>query len=429
MKNLLILSILVCIHYTASSQFLMDMIDTTKDLGRGLLDISRKYDHITISGYMQPQYQVATSKGAAGNAFEGGSFGPYTDNRFRLRRGRIRFDYARFTVDSMPRLQFVFQFDGTEQGVNIRDFWGRVWESKWNKFSLTTGVFARPFGWEVNYSSSDREVPERGRMSQLLLKTERDLGAMVTLLDRSKQAGFLKKIRVDFGIFNGQGLAAPAEVDSRKDFIGQIVLNPQKLSHSLTFSGGVSYLHGGIVQTHTSRYKFDAAQKAMVESLTEGKGSYVPRRYSGANAQVQIRNVFGKTQLRGEWWWGIQPGLANSSETAHLSQDLPIYQRNFHGGFFYFLQDLGTPKTQLVLKYDYYNPNVDAGTEILQPAAHFTTADIAYHTYGAGILQHLTPNLKLFLFYSKPVNREIPGMGIEKDMDDEIATCRLQFRF
>ena len=89
-------------------------------------------------------------------------------------------------IVSRPSVQFVFQFDGTERGVNIRDFWGRIFENKWKLFTFTTGMFARPFGYETNLSSGDRESPERGRMNQILMRTERDLGAMFSVEPREK---------------------------------------------------------------------------------------------------------------------------------------------------------------------------------------------------------------------------------------------------
>src|SRR6185369_5771306 len=169
---------------SAKAQFLMDMVDTSKDVGKGLLSIYKKFDHIRISGYMQPQYQVISEEGA--RSYSGGDFPPHSNNRFTLRRGRIKFEYARFNKNDKPSLQFVFQFDGTERGVFIRDFWGRFFENKWQLFSFTAGMFARPFGYEVNLGSPDRESPERGRMSQLLMKTERDLGAMISFEPRKK---------------------------------------------------------------------------------------------------------------------------------------------------------------------------------------------------------------------------------------------------
>src|SRR6185436_19203938 len=96
------------------SQFLMDMIDTTTEMGKGLLNLYQKYDKLRISGYIQPQYQVASEPGI--KSYEGGDFPPNSNNRFMLRRGRIRFDYVHFSENpNKPSVQFVFQFDGTER--------------------------------------------------------------------------------------------------------------------------------------------------------------------------------------------------------------------------------------------------------------------------------------------------------------------------
>src|SRR5882724_13072820 len=209
-----------------SAQFLMDMVDTTKDIGKGLLSIYKKFDQIRIGGYIQPQYQLVQEKGARGYA--GGDFPLNVSNRFLLRRGRIRFEYARFNEDHKVSVQFVFQFDGTERGVFIRDFWGRYFENKWELFSFSMGMFARPFGYEVNLSSSDRESPERGRMSQILMKTERDLGAMISFEPRKKNHP-LRYLKIDAGFFNGQGLTAPGDFDSYKDFISRISIKPYPL--------------------------------------------------------------------------------------------------------------------------------------------------------------------------------------------------------
>lgn len=179
----------------------MDMVDTTKDMGKSMLSIYKKFDHIRIGGYMQPQFQLAARKGE--KSFDGGDFATNSNNRFMLRRGRIRFDYIHFAAKKGPSVQFVFQFDGTERGVFIRDFWGRIFENKYQLFALSVGMFARPFSYELNLSSSDRESPERGRMSQILMKTERDLGVMVSFEPR-RPGHPLHYLKIDAGLFNGQ---------------------------------------------------------------------------------------------------------------------------------------------------------------------------------------------------------------------------------
>jgi hypothetical protein len=209
MRNLLfrtaaILCLLLFTQTVVKAQFLMDMIDTTTSLGKGMLGVYKKFDHIRSAVICNPNTRCF---GYRDFFLLRRKFCPGSDNRFMLRRGRIRFDYAHFTKDSFPSIQFVFQFDGTERGVNIRDFWGRVWDTKWHIFLFTTGMFARPFGWEINLSSSDREAPERGRMSQILMKTERDLGAMVGFEPQRKDHP-LKKLKIDAACLMARGLQA-----------------------------------------------------------------------------------------------------------------------------------------------------------------------------------------------------------------------------
>src|SRR5206468_8692807 len=98
-------------------------------------------------------------------------------------------------------------------------------KNKWQVFTFTIGMFARPYGYELNLSSADRESPERGRMSQILMKTERDIGAMVSFEPRGR-TNFLRFIKLDAGMFNGPGLNAPADFDSYKDFISRALIKP-----------------------------------------------------------------------------------------------------------------------------------------------------------------------------------------------------------
>ena len=96
----------------------MDMVDTTKNMGKGLLSLYNRLDKIRLSGYIQPQFQIAESKGA--KKISGGDFATNGNNRFMLRRARVRFDYVNFPKKlTTPYLPFVFQFDATERGVNV----------------------------------------------------------------------------------------------------------------------------------------------------------------------------------------------------------------------------------------------------------------------------------------------------------------------
>jgi hypothetical protein len=120
---------IIIIFFLAASQlvkgqFLTDMIDTTTSLGKGMLQMYKKFDRIYFTGYIQPQFQVAQSKGI--QSFSGGDFAPHSNSRFSMRRGRIRLDYVHMNPNDQISLYFVFQFDGSERGVFVRDIWGRV---------------------------------------------------------------------------------------------------------------------------------------------------------------------------------------------------------------------------------------------------------------------------------------------------------------
>src|ERR1043165_4146216 len=154
LKAIIILSLLLCYAQRASSQQLLtDLMDTTTQIGKGLYSVYEKYNALRISVYIQPQFQYAESRGA--KSFNGGDFAPNADNRFTLRRGRFRAEYLRRDKDNYPAAQIVFQFDASERGVFVRDMFGRVFENKWHLLSFTGGIFARPFGFEVNLGSGD----------------------------------------------------------------------------------------------------------------------------------------------------------------------------------------------------------------------------------------------------------------------------------
>jgi len=417
----------------------MDMIDTSTALGKGMFSMYKKYDALRFSGYIQPQFQYIGSKGA--KSFSGGDFPAAVNNRFMLRRGRIRLDYERYDDNGMPMVAFAFQFDGSERGVFIRDFYGRVFEGKWNVLSLSAGMFARPFGYEVNMASADRESPERGRMSQILMKTERDLGAMITFEPRRKDHP-LRHFRIDAGLFNGQGLSGPSDFDSHKDLIARISVKPYTLNaKGWRISGGISCLYGGMQQFTRYIYRsgtlVDGKSGFNVDSTLSNDGKIAPRHYYGADVQLRIPNGNkGQTEFRAEYIRGTQTATAATSETpGTIPADatgarLPLYVRKFDGAYFYFLQNLGSPQHQLGLKYDWYDPNSDiSGHQIGQAATNTTEADLRFDTFGAGYLYYINEHLKITLWYDLVRNESTDLKGYTTDAKDDVFTCRLQFRF
>ncbi|MEI7829303.1 MAG: hypothetical protein WCI31_06015 [Prolixibacteraceae bacterium] len=433
LKIILALSlILIFFSGKVHAQFLMDMVDTTKTEGKGLLGLYKKFDHLKIGGYIQPQFQIASDKGIKN--YEGGDFGTQVSNRFMLRRSRIKIEYVHFTENKGPGIQIVFQFDANERSFTVRDVWGRIFENKYQLFSFTTGMFARPFGFEINYSSSDREAPERGRMSQILMKSERDLGAMISF-DPRRKIGVLNQIKIDVGLFNGQGINASGDYDNYKDMIARISSKPIRFSKNITCSFGASALQGGLLQNTKYRY-YTGTKNGILTTLADSTASNLygksPRQYYGADAQLKIKNRVGFSEFRAEFVAGQQSGTNSSSETPYaLLTGTDGYNiRKFSGAYFYYIQSLFSTKHQLVVKYDWYDPNTEVnGSEIGASGSTLTSANIKYNTLGVGYVNYLTENVKIVLYYARVWNENTLLKGYTSDISDNVMTCRVQFRF
>jgi hypothetical protein len=72
----------------------------------------------------------------------------------------------------------------------------------------------------------------------------------------------------------------------------------------------------------------------------------------------------------------------------------------FNGAFFYFLQNIINTKHQLVLKYDWYDPNIKVSkTEIGKPGTNLTAADIKFSTLGVGYVYYFNSQTKITFYY------------------------------
>ena len=416
-------------QYSNGQRYLSDY-DSSLFIRDTVRTVIKRLENLSFSGYMQPQFQVAQTKGAP--SYNGGNFSEFANNRFMLRRARVKIDYQLPSkTDRLPLAVFTFQLDATERGVITRDMFIRLYEPKSQNFSLVTGFFARPFGYEVNLSSGVRESPERGRMSQILMPGERDLGAMISY---DKQTTTKPSwIKWDLGVFNGQGQSSPSEFDSFKDIISRLTLKPRQLSDELSVSAGLSLLYGGWRQL--SKYKYEMTEANgdhlfNVDSSMNNIGDKTPRHYFGGDVQVTYKHGWGKTELRGEYWRGKQPGTATSSTNPGSLPAAPVFIRDFDGAFFYFLQNVVNQKNELIIKYDWYDPNLKtSSTEIGKVSTNLTAADIKFSTLGFGFTRYFNDNIKALLYYELVANEKTLLPDFSKDIKDNILTCRIQLRF
>ncbi len=395
---------------------------------------------IKLTGYIQSQFQIADTDGAAG--FSGGNFPAGNHQRFLIRRGRLKVNY----VNNLT--QYVLQFDVTQGGVAIKDAY-LSYNFPWDKkaWTITAGGFDRPFGFEISYSSSNRESPERSRMYQVLFPGERDLGLK---FDYAPDSGPMKFLRAKVGAFNGMGVTA-VENDNNKDIIGRLGVALPFYDQNMALDAGVSMYMGKVRNGDKYQYAVEGTPKKwMVDSTSTNKNMYYDRNYMGFDAQFYAdMPVIGGLSLRMEFISGDQPSL-NGSNTFYIYTTpatgvspltTGVYQRKFSGYYVNYVQNIGL-MDQFVLKYDSFDPNTDVeGDDIGLTNANvrvdnFTSADVQWTTLGFGWVHHMDGNVKLVIYYDMPTNENVSStllvgslLPFKEDIKDNVLTVRMQYKF
>ena len=101
-------------------------------------------------------------------------------------------------------------------------------------------IFDRPLGYEISYSSSRRESPERSNVYQLICPDERDLGGMLVL--QALKSAPWSILKLEAGLFAGNGIKL--ETDNKRDFIGH--LSASRTINKVSLGLGASYYKGKV---------------------------------------------------------------------------------------------------------------------------------------------------------------------------------------
>ncbi len=328
-------------------------------MGEAFTELKNTVDvlnRMKFSGYLQAQYvndestlNELTSPNATRNR-----------DQFSIRRARIKFTYQ-----ATPNSRFVFQPEITTSGTSIKDAWVEYTEpyTPW-KNTLTAGQFNWPFGFEVGFSSSDRELPERSRVIRALFPGERDRGVMVS------GRGFAERFTYAVAIVNGSGTTQSFDSNKRKDTVGRVGMNLGALDLGLSIYRG----------------------RDLVATTLRPKGIEFDKEREGFDFQL-ITPIPG-LGLRGEYISGKERGA------------------DVDGWYFYAIQNLGT-RNQIAVRIDEYDPISDLDS---------TPATQSVRTIGGSYIFHWDAHSKFMFTYEKP---ELDGLV---DPKDNVFTLRLQYK-
>lgn len=319
------------------------------------------FNKLKVTGYLQAQYVDDES---SENAL-GGSSGTRNRDQFSVRRARVKFTYQ-----ATPTSRFVLQPDITSSGVSLKDGYVELTEpwTQW-KHTLTAGQFNWPFGFEIMYSSSQREVPERSRIVRTLFPGERDRGVMLSGRTPNKRFNY----RV--AIVNGTGTVRGDDLNERKDVVGRV-------GYSLgAFDVGASLYRGS----------------DLIATSTVATGREFDKQRQGLD--VQWTTPIPGLGIRAEYITGKQAPASGTSRTESFDVD---------GWYVYAIQNLGT-RHQFAVRLDEYDPDTDTGNNTVR-------------TLNPSYIFHWDAHSKVMAAYEW-----IESQG--SDPDDNIFTLRYQFSF
>jgi phosphate-selective porin len=298
--------------------------------------------YIKITGYIQARYEYndSSKNGVNLNA-----------NNFYIRRGRIKFTFQPGTSS-----KYVIYFDASKNTVSLKEAYVELYKTvQQSNFTLTFGQFNWPFGYEIEYSSSKRDFPERSLAENNLFKGERDRGANLTL-------ALPKYVQLNLGIFQGYGIDNStftwADPTKAKDVIARAKTKLGKLDFGVSGYWGKNYTPGSAAVAGTTTW-YDKDGDGIVDAneiKTTAPKAAVPAREDdklryGADAQLYLDFLpVGGTGVRAEYY---QAKDYNSSAKKVVNEQ----------GWYLWLSQSITEKFGAAARYDYWNPNTDTNVK------------------------------------------------------------------
>jgi hypothetical protein len=389
-----------------------------------------KLAKLKVGGYIQAQWQYADSVNQA--SVNGGSFPATSQERTILRRARLK------TTWQSPTSRYVLEIDALPAGVTIKDVNAQITEPWLKAFSVTAGVMDRPFGFEVGYSSSAIELPERTRGSQVLMPGEKDLGAEIEFAG-TEAMGFAEHLNFKVGAFTGVG-SALVENDNERDYIGRAGFTLPFYDINLAVDGGFSAYIGKVTNSTAKVAEMGSKGDTLTWVSTTGKKALdtYDRNLMGVDAQIYYDiPVIGGISLRGEYWWGDWVSVNGNTGLYTLGDTNGVYLRKVSSWYIMAVQNIGN-KNQLAVRYDMFDPNTDAeGSDIGKySTSKLTVNDLAQSTLGLGWNFFWDEAVRFTLNYDINMNEKsestVSSAAFKKwsdDFENNQWTFRMQVKF
>ena len=354
-----------------------------------------KLNKIKISGYVQAQWEMYGKDLEKANGY---------DNTFYVRRARVKFTY-----EALDGVKFVLQPDFSTGNLVLKDAYTVLNIPKLKDWTLWAGQMNR-IDYEVEYSSSSREVLERSRVIRAIYPGEREVGVKL------EYNGSKIPLRFQLMAMNGNFTTTQAkDVDSKKDMMARLVYSLKLPDAGLGIDFGANgYFGGNLSRTNPYIKNSDGTTDSIKV------WSYLDKKWLGGEIQI-FADVLGGMAIKGEYVSGVNSTPSSIAATATRAQMMasPNLYNSFSGYYLYFIKNIGS-KNQLVAKYDYYDPNIKLSGDAAGNSIYYNTVTLAWQYY-------LNDFIRITLNYEMPKNEINASNPVDKK--DNYFGMRLQAKF
>ena len=414
MKKLLVIAILAVVSAYGYSQ--TQTIDSIKEVlekhdgkltaldDRVLVNETDlgKLNKIKISGYIQSQWELYDKNRVVTNE---------PTNTFYIRRARVKFTY-----EAADGVKFVLQPDFSTNALALKDAYAVVNIPKFKDLTLWAGQMNRP-NYEVEYSSSQREVLERSRIIRAIYPGEREIGVKLEYI------GSTIPVKFQLMAMNGNFTGTQAkDVDSEKDIMARLVYSV-KLPDA-----GIGIDFGGNTYLGSNKAKINPYISNSNGSLDScNVGHNLDKKWFGGEIQI-FADFLGGMAIKGEYIAGTNSTASTTAAPAiNATTATKLAGANklnsFSGYYLYLIKNIG-PKNQLVAKYDFYDPNTKLSGDAAGSAVSCKTVTLAWQHY-------LNDFIRITVNYEMPkfeVNSSRPSNYLDVTYGNTLG-IRIQAKF
>jgi hypothetical protein len=353
-----------------------------------------KLKRFKFSGYLQARTEFSgASSDEVGVTGSPATLTVPNQTRFYVRRARVKLTY-----DSNPL--FVVTFDGgQDRTIRLLDGYVTLFDpwTPMRDHQLTIGQFNVPFGWEIERSSSVRELPERSRAENVLFSGERDRGIKL-------ESQWTPQLKTTLALLNGGGINSAdfptTDPTKAKDLLARVRWSQGGWDAAVSWYDGQQVTPLTVTDVLTDKTRLGLDAQVYWELPTLGGGSVRGEYYAGSEVNPD----------------SLDAKVDKTTRAPKLGVSMNNLATDMLGWYAMVVQNVGE-RFQAVVRYDTYDRNTN-------------TAFDEYRRWSLGMNAFYDGFTRFTVSYDAiRTGSKVGGRYVDVDPKDDLWTFQIQHRF